>query len=150
VIGKSHQQLSDADRVNLENLMQGPTAAIKGAEPATGAFPLVINHPGLGRAVEDNVVLNEWLASHGYVLATSAFQSENAVYVNIEAHVQLKCSDIISAHIRRTITRLICHHFSKPDLSPLPSPKSCRKFNQKGGSEIQEPARICVQSDTES
>ena len=51
---------------------------------APGPFPLVVNHPGLGGTFEDNAVLFEYLASHGYVVATSAFQSENAAYVNID------------------------------------------------------------------
>ncbi len=45
--------------------------AVRAAEPAGGAFPLLIYACDFGRGVGENAVLCEYLASHGYVVATT-------------------------------------------------------------------------------
>ena len=46
------------------------TAAYENAEPARGQFPLVMYSEGYNNRSHDNSVLAEFLASHGYVVAT--------------------------------------------------------------------------------
>src|ERR1700737_2395223 len=46
------------------------TAAHRDADPAPGRFPLVLYSPGLGARGDSNAELAEFLASHGYVVAT--------------------------------------------------------------------------------
>lgn len=45
----------------------------KNATPIEDRFPLVIYHAGLGGTLNDNTILCEYLASHGYVVVTSSF-----------------------------------------------------------------------------
>jgi dienelactone hydrolase len=54
----------------LENLMQSSTAAYRDARPVAGAFPLVLYAAGVNGYTESNLVMAEFLASHGFVVAT--------------------------------------------------------------------------------
>lgn len=45
-----------------------PTAASRGAPPLAGPFPIVLNSLATGGYQQENVVLWEYLASHGYVV----------------------------------------------------------------------------------
>ena len=81
---KSYKDLSNEERAILENFLDTKTAATQDAAPSVGRFPLVINHQGLGGSFEDNSVLFEFLASHGYVVATSAYQPEDSEFFNID------------------------------------------------------------------
>jgi len=47
-----------------------PVAAIRDARPASGRFPVVLYAGGLGSRADANVELGEYLASHGYIVAT--------------------------------------------------------------------------------
>lgn len=47
-----------------------PVAAIRDARPASGRFPVVLYAGGLGCRADANVELGEYLASHGYIVAT--------------------------------------------------------------------------------
>lgn len=47
-----------------------PMAAVRDAAPATGRFPLIAIAAGNGGAVADQALLAEYLASHGYLVAT--------------------------------------------------------------------------------
>lgn len=49
------------------------TAARRDASWATGHFPLVLAHPGLGGSLTDNFALWEQLAAHGFVVVSGAF-----------------------------------------------------------------------------
>ena len=59
----------------LDLLVALRTTAHLNAEPAAGRFPVVIYHPGAGGSFEDNSVLFEYLASNGYTVVSSAYQS---------------------------------------------------------------------------
>jgi hypothetical protein len=60
---------------NAARLLDTPTAAHEDAQPARGRFPVVLYHPGAGGSFEENSLLFEYLASHGYIVVSSAFQS---------------------------------------------------------------------------
>lgn len=53
----------------IEAWLGAPMSAARGAKPAKGRFPIVLIAPGNGGAVQDEAVLGEYLASHGYVAA---------------------------------------------------------------------------------
>src|SRR5262245_51368756 len=60
-----------ADRSRLEALMRTRTAALAGARPAAGSFPLVVLGQGIGfESPITHTIICEYLASHGYIVAT--------------------------------------------------------------------------------
>lgn len=74
VMQKPAKNLEDREKQLLDQILDSPTACIRNAPPAEGRFPLVIYHSGHGSSFEDNAVLCEYLASHGFVVIGSAFQ----------------------------------------------------------------------------
>jgi len=91
---KDYQDLSNEERAILENFLDTKTAATQDAAASIGRFPLVINHQGLGVSFEDNSVLFEFLASHGYVVATSAYQPEDSECFNIDSDLVRSIKDM--------------------------------------------------------
>jgi hypothetical protein len=57
---------------------------LRDAAAAEGPFPLVIYHAGAGSTFDDNSVLCEFLASHGYVVFGSAFQEPSGESFNVD------------------------------------------------------------------
>lgn len=51
------------------------TISVRNAPAAAGKFPVIIYHQGAGASIEDNAILCELLASHGYVVIGCSFQS---------------------------------------------------------------------------
>lgn len=74
IMQKPAKDLGDREKQLLEQFLDTPTACNRNAPPAEGRFPLVIYHSGHGSSFEDNAVLCEYLASHGFVVVGSAFQ----------------------------------------------------------------------------
>lgn len=60
-----------ADRKKLEDIYSRICNAVANAVPENGSFPLIIYAPGLNGSSFQNSYLNEYLASHGYVVAAS-------------------------------------------------------------------------------
>lgn len=83
------QEIKALDSINLralDFLLKTKTAAYRNISfPATGKFPLVIYHSGAGSSYDDNSVLCEFLASHGYVVVGSAFQKANGSTLSVDA-----------------------------------------------------------------
>jgi tetratricopeptide (TPR) repeat protein len=77
-IGKKATELTGPEAAAFERLLAATTFAVKDAPAADGRFPVVIYHPGLGGSYEDNSVLFEYLASHGYVVVSSAYPRADA------------------------------------------------------------------------
>jgi dienelactone hydrolase len=67
--------LDEVTKAGTEQIFATPTTAHLDAPNASGPFPVVIYHPGAGGSFEENSALFEYLASHGYVVVSSAFQS---------------------------------------------------------------------------
>lgn len=74
VMQKPAKDLTDREKQLLDQFLDTPTACVRNAPAAGGRFPLVIYHSGHGSSFEDNAVLCEFLASHGFVVIGSAFQ----------------------------------------------------------------------------
>src|SRR5262245_41459489 len=84
VMEKPAAELTDRERELLNEFLDTPTASIRDAEPAGSSFPLVIYHSGAGSSFEDNSVLCEYLASHGFVVIGSAFQDQSGKSFNTD------------------------------------------------------------------
>jgi pimeloyl-ACP methyl ester carboxylesterase len=87
IMRKRKQELTGAERRLLEGLWNAVTAAVRNAPPVGRRFPLVIYHSGGGSSFEDNAVLCEFLASHGYVVLGSAFQEPTGASYNIDGRL---------------------------------------------------------------
>jgi tetratricopeptide (TPR) repeat protein len=83
-VGKKPKARTPAETAAFERLLASKTIAVKDTPAADGRFPVVINHPGLGGSYEDNSVLFEYLASHGYVVLSSAYPMADATVMNID------------------------------------------------------------------
>ena len=106
VVRKRKQELTGGERQLLEGLWNAATAAYRNAPPVERRFPLVIYHSGGGSSFEDNAVLCEFLASHGYVVLGSAFQEPSGTSYNIDGRLG-------SA---RDMEYLIAYAFGLPDV----------------------------------
>lgn len=75
--------LKDQKNGLYEKLMKMPTTAIRNAPAATGKFPIVLFAGGASHSTDENVVLWEYLASHGYIVgvipAQGAFSADFTV-----------------------------------------------------------------------
>jgi hypothetical protein len=87
IMGKPAAELSDQEKTLLEQFLDTPTASFRDAAAAEGKFPLVIYHAGHGSSFEDNSVLCEFLASHGYVVLGSAFQEPSGASFNVDGRL---------------------------------------------------------------
>jgi hypothetical protein len=74
----------DKEKLLLDELLDTPTPCVCNATVAAGKFPLVIYHSGHGSTFEDNSVLCEFLASHGYFVFGSAFQEPSGSSFNVD------------------------------------------------------------------
>ena len=72
---KTEAALNRDERAAFDKLLGTQTAAHLDAAAARGRFPVLLYHAGAGGSFEENSVLFEYLASHGYVVVSSAFQS---------------------------------------------------------------------------
>lgn len=84
VVGKPAGEFGDRERLRLNRFLDAPTACVRDAEPARGPFPVVLYHAGAGSSFEDNSVLCEYLASHGFAVLGSAFQDRTGKSLNTD------------------------------------------------------------------
>ena len=75
----SYEQMFSSDSVAVDRLMNSSTGAMLDAPTAEGQFPLVLYSAGWYSRSPDNTVLAEYLASHGYVVATVPQLGEGVV-----------------------------------------------------------------------
>lgn len=93
MVGKDFDELSEEERARFDGLLATPVFAVLDAPPAEGKFPVVLYHPGLGGTYEDNAVACEFLASHGYVVVSSAYQSADSSQLNIDGDLATSFAD---------------------------------------------------------
>ncbi|HYI92047.1 MAG TPA: hypothetical protein VEX68_00755 [Bryobacteraceae bacterium] len=79
---KKWTKLNPNERRFAEVLLSKPIMAHRVARAATGKFPIILYHAGAAGSFEENSVMLEYLASHGYVVITSAFQSADGQHVS--------------------------------------------------------------------
>ncbi len=73
LFGKSVKEMDGFEQGLWKEFLDRPTRSLEEAEPLAGPFPVVVYHSGAGSSFEDNSVLCENLASHGYVVLGSAY-----------------------------------------------------------------------------
>ncbi len=76
--------------LDVQNVTMG---AIRNAPPNEEAFPLILYVPDAGHSFSDNLILCEYLASHGYIVAATGFMGAMGVNpgdeaADLEAQVQ--------------------------------------------------------------
>jgi dienelactone hydrolase len=84
LMGKKPGELSEKERRLFEDFWDTPTASLRDAPPLEGKFPMVIYHAGARSSYEENAVLCEFLASHGYVVIGSAYPEGRGRSFNID------------------------------------------------------------------
>jgi hypothetical protein len=101
-VGKEPANRTPAETAAFERLLATSTFAVKDASPAEGRFPVVIYHAGLNGVADDNSVLFELLASHGYVVLSSAYQNYYAEGVGISSdlHTSFRDMEFLSRYAR--------------------------------------------------
>jgi len=65
------QGLVNNNRALVQDVMNIKMTAVDGAPPAEGRFPLIIYHANSMTGYAENAILCEYLAGHGYVVATT-------------------------------------------------------------------------------
>jgi pimeloyl-ACP methyl ester carboxylesterase len=93
-VGKEPPNRSAAETAAFERLLATRTIAVQDAPPTEGRFPVVIYHPGLSGVPDDNSVLFELLASHGYVVLNSAYPNWYAEGVGISSDLHTSFRDM--------------------------------------------------------
>jgi tetratricopeptide (TPR) repeat protein len=93
-VGKELAYRTPAETAAFERLLATKTVAVKDAPAAEGRFPVVLYHAGLGGVADDNSVLFELLASHGYVVVSSAYQFQDADRVHIGSDLHTSFRDL--------------------------------------------------------
>jgi dienelactone hydrolase len=101
-VGKEPANRTPAETAAFERLLATRTFAVKDAPPAEGRFPVIIYHPGLGGVPDDNSVLFELLASHGYLVLSSAYPNYDAQGVRIgsDLHTSFRDMEFLSRAAR--------------------------------------------------
>jgi tetratricopeptide (TPR) repeat protein len=94
MLGKEFEKLTDEERAAWEGLLATPVFATLNAPPAAGKFPVVVYHPGLGGTFDDDAVAFEYLASHGYVVLSSAYQAADSSSLNINGDMATSFDDL--------------------------------------------------------
>jgi dienelactone hydrolase len=94
MLGKEFEKLTDEERAAWDGLLATPVYATLNVPAAAGRFPVVIHHPELGGTFEDNAVACEYLASHGYVVLSSAYQAADSSTLNIDGDLATSIEDL--------------------------------------------------------
>src|ERR1039457_5681329 len=95
MLGKEFEKLTDDERAAWDGLLATPVFATLNVQAAPGRFPVVIHHPGLGGTFDDNAVACEFLASHGYVVLSSAYQAADSSMLNIDGDLATSLEDLV-------------------------------------------------------
>jgi dienelactone hydrolase len=94
MLGKEFEKLTEEEKIAWDGLLATPVYAASNVPPAPGKFPVVLYHPGLGGTFEDNAVVCEYLASHGYVVLSSAYPAADSSSLNINGDLDTSFDDL--------------------------------------------------------
>ena len=67
----AHSSFGGADKENLRQMVEESTAAYRDARPLDGPHPVIVYAPSFSYESFENSTLFEYLASHGYIVASS-------------------------------------------------------------------------------
>ncbi|RJR30504.1 MAG: hypothetical protein C4574_02315 [Candidatus Latescibacterota bacterium] len=82
-----------ADERSIDEMLRAPAVAVAGAPPAAGPFPCIVYGTGYESSAWENFVLCEYLASNGFIVASSPSFGANGVrmtdaFQDLEAKVR--------------------------------------------------------------
>ena len=98
-------ELTVRERQLLDRFWDTPTASRRNAAMLDGKFPLVVYHSGFGSSFQDNAVLCEYLASHGYIVVGSAFPDASGQSLNVGgSQGSMRDIEFLISHARRLST----------------------------------------------
>jgi len=86
--------MSEEQKKLFAKQLKQPIDVFRNATPVIKKFPLVIYHPGLGSPLSDNTILCEYLASHGFVVITGAFEANDYKEVHLDWNLERSTKDI--------------------------------------------------------
>ena len=92
--GHEPRAMTPAETKAFEQLLATRTFAVKNVPAASGRFPVILYHPGTGGTYEDNSALFEYLASHGYIVVSSAYPDPDAHDVFIAGDIAGSFADL--------------------------------------------------------
>ena len=92
--GQKPGAMTPAEAKAFERLLAAKTLAVKNAPAASGRFPVILYHPGLGGTYEDNSALFEYLASRGYIVVSSAYPDPDASSVLVGGGITASFADL--------------------------------------------------------
>ncbi|MEQ8768452.1 MAG: hypothetical protein RL885_31395 [Planctomycetota bacterium] len=87
ITGKPEAELTPEEAVSLDHILSSPTRARRSATPLEGPFPIVVHHSGAASSYEDNAAFCEILASHGFVVVSSAFCKGDGSSLHIDGRI---------------------------------------------------------------
>jgi dienelactone hydrolase len=68
-----------------EKLFASATNSHRDAQPAAGPFPLIIYGGGAGNSIDENALLAEYVASHGFVFVTVPATGHSSLEITLDA-----------------------------------------------------------------
>jgi pimeloyl-ACP methyl ester carboxylesterase len=92
--GHNPRAMTPPEAKAFEQLLAARTFAVRNAPAASGKFPVVLYHPGASGTYEDNSALFEYLASHGYVVVSSAYPDPDGSSVLIGGDIAGSFADL--------------------------------------------------------
>lgn len=94
LFGKRFSRLNAQELVAYQAINGLPCQAVRDAVAVIDQFPLLLYHQGIDGTIEDNFVLCEYLASHGYVVVNSTYQPANGESFAIDLDLQRSSKDL--------------------------------------------------------
>lgn len=85
-----------ADRQALADFLNASVYVHRDAAPVVGRFPILLYHPSAEGPFQEDAVLFEFLASHGYVVLSSAYQSPDPAILGNNASLSTSLEDLQS------------------------------------------------------
>jgi len=97
--------LDPSAQATLTRVLDVPTLARRDAAIAVDEGPLLLAHPGLSGAYADNLVLYEYLASHGWVVVAGLFEQATgtAMYVDWDPPTSVRDLDVLRREAPRSL-----------------------------------------------
>jgi predicted dienelactone hydrolase len=92
--GHEPRAMTPAETTAFAQLLSTKTFAVKNAPAASGKFPVILYHPGTGGTYEDNSALFEYLASHGYIVVSSAYPDPDPYSIFIGGDIAGSFADL--------------------------------------------------------
>jgi pimeloyl-ACP methyl ester carboxylesterase len=88
------RRVNSHQKSRFKELLATQTTVARDAMPCDESFPLVLYHSGLGGGYVENSILCEYLASHGYIVASSAYPRTDGASFSIDSDLPRSHADM--------------------------------------------------------